>query len=141
MTEGTFEKVHHSDNPLYGPPKLLLCGFSNQAQDQFRTILSMVGLEAVPVIWAHADHARETLRALLTLPDGTGAGMPSTLPRAVIVSGITENQLHGLMTRCRQSGMGPALWATVTPTSEDWALGNLLGELQAEREAFARRGQ
>jgi hypothetical protein len=22
MTEGTFEKVKHSDNPMYGPPKL-----------------------------------------------------------------------------------------------------------------------
>lgn len=141
MTDGTFAKVHRSDKLLYGPPKLLLCGFSNQAQHHFGTILPMVGLQAIPVIWAHGDHARETLRALLELPDGTGAGMPSTLPRAVIVSGITENQLHGLMTCCRQSGMGPAMWATLTPTSENWTLGRLLGELQAERAALARRGR
>ncbi|MGA6925806.1 MAG: DUF3783 domain-containing protein, partial [Desulfosarcina sp.] len=57
----------------------------------------------------------------------------------IVVSGITENQLHALMTLTRESGMQPALWAALTPTSETWTLKQLLAELQAEREAFSRQ--
>jgi hypothetical protein len=140
MTEkGTFEKVRHTDTPMYGPSGLLLCGFPAAAQSTFMAVLKMAGLEAVPIVWANESHQAKTLGELLALPAGSGADEESTLPRAVIVSGITENQLHGLMTRCRTSGMQPALWAALTPTSATWPLSRLLAELQAERRALAKR--
>jgi len=40
---------------------------------------------------------------------------------------------------CRKSGMQPALWATLTATSENWLLKELLAELSAEREALKNR--
>ena len=138
MTDGTFEKVQHSDSRMYGPPKLLLCGFSLQAQPAFIEVLKMAGLEDTAVVWANEDNQKETLLALLALPDGAGKGRGSTLPRAIIVSGITENQLHTLMTLCRKSGMPPSLWAALTPTSETWPLGQLLNELQAERKTLSK---
>ncbi len=139
MTDGTFEKVQHSDSRMYGAPKLLLCGFSVPAQAKFMEVLKMAGLQAVDVVWANEENRKETLAALLDLPDGAGAGTGSVLPRAIIVSGITENQLHGLMTLCRKTGMQPSLWAALTPTSETWPLGQLLSELQAERKALSER--
>jgi hypothetical protein len=139
MTDGTFEKVHHSDSRMYGPPKLLLCGFSVQAQPTFIGVLRMAGLEDIAVVWANEENNQATLAELLSLSDGAGAGRGSTLPRAIIVSGITQNQLHGLMTLCRKSGMPTALWAALTPTSETWPLGQLLNELQAERKALSQR--
>ena len=99
----------------------------------------MAGLEGIAVVWANEENRKETLAELLSLSDGAGAGRGSNLPRAIIVSGITENQLHGLMTLCRKSGMQQSLWAALTPTSETWPLGQLLGELQAERKALAKR--
>jgi hypothetical protein len=80
-----------------------------------------------------------SLADLLSLPDQTGADMASDLPRAIIVSGISENQLHGLMTMCRKTGMQQSLWAALTPTSETWPLAQLLTELQAERKALSKR--
>ena len=76
---------------------------------------------------------------LLTLPNGSGFGESSQLPRAIVVSGLTERELIGLMTVCRKTGMKGALWATLTPTSETWTLRDLLAELAAEREALDRR--
>ncbi len=35
MNEAKFEKVSQSDKPLYGPRKLLLCGFSQSVQPNF----------------------------------------------------------------------------------------------------------
>lgn len=138
MTDATFEKVQHSDKAMYGPKKLLLCGFPAPAQPKFTAVLKMAGIQDIAVIWANEDHGRQTLSELLDLPDGSGAGEGSALPRAIIVSGITENQLHGLMTVCRKAGMQQALWASLTPTSETWPLVQLLGELQAERKALSR---
>ena len=138
MTEGTFERVQHSDEPMYGPQKLLLCGFPAPAQPKFASVLKMAGLQDVAAVWANEENARQTLAELLDFPDGTGVDKDSALPRAIIVSGITENQLHSLMTICRKSGMQQALWAALTPTSETWPLGQLLNELLAERKALSR---
>jgi len=139
MKDGTFEKVRRSDTPLYGTRKLLLCGFPAEAQSKFDTVLEMAGLATTPIVWANREHAGQTLSTLLELPDGTGGGQDSTLSRAVIVSGITENQLHSLMSVCRKSGMKQALWAALTPTSETWTLDGLLDELNKERKALSAR--
>jgi hypothetical protein len=139
MSDGTFEKVQHSDSRMYGTPKLLLCGFSVPAQPKFMEVLKIAGLQDIAVVWANEENQKETLAALLSLSDGAGAGTGSALPRAIIVSGITENQLHGLMTICRKTGMQQSLWAALTPTSETWPLAQLLVELQAERKALSGR--
>jgi hypothetical protein len=138
MTDATFEKVQHSDNRLYGPQKLLVCGFPAATQPKFNAVRQMAGLMGVPVVWAHLEDMDRPIAALLDLPDGTGAGIDSTLPRAIVVCGITENQLHALMGSCRQAKMKQVLWAVLTPTSENWPLIQLLHELQAERDALAK---
>jgi hypothetical protein len=137
--KSTFEKVTSSQKPLFGPRKLLLCGFGPEAQKKFASLLHMVGLADLPKIWATAEQASASLADLMALPDESGAGMASSLPRAVIVGGITQAQLIGLMGVCRKSGMQPPLWACLTPVSESWPLEQLLAELAREREAMAKR--
>lgn len=138
MTEGKFEKVRQTDKKLYGPEKLLLCGFTAAAHPLFEDILKKAGLWNVDVVWVNEGYGKHTLSQLIDLPDNTGVGKESTLPRAIIVSGITENQLHALMTICRESGMKRALWAVLTPTSEKWALENLIEDLKAEQKALTK---
>ena len=140
MTEpSTFEKVTRSDKVLYGPRKLLLCGFGAESQKKFESLLDPTGLADVPKVWVATEQGTAALADLLLLSDGTGAGAESGLPRAVIVAGITEAQLIGLMTASRKSGMQPALWAVLTPVSESWTVGQLLTELAREREAMQKR--
>ncbi len=139
MTEAKFEKLTSSEKLLYGPPKMLLCGFPEQPQTKFKSLLASAGLAALPLVWATGAEMATRLSDILALPDGTGSGVSSDLPRAVIVSGIQEKHLHLLMDLCRKTRMQPALWAVLTPTSENWTLQALLSELQAEREAMQRR--
>ena len=139
MTEAKFEKITHSATRLYGPPKLLVCGVPESAQPKFTSLIATAGLAEVPRLWATKHHLTEVLSELMNLPDGTGLGASSDLPRAVIVSGIQEKQLHALMAICRKTGMKPALWAVLTPISEKWTLQALLSELQAERKAMQRK--
>jgi hypothetical protein len=141
MTDGEFQKVSQSDRPLHGPRKLLLCGFAVGEQPEFSALLDAIGLPALPLVWVTEDQAGLSVGELARLDSGSGAGLSSGLPRAVIMSGITQNELHLLMSGCRRAGMKPALWATLTPISETWPLQNLLQELAAEHKAMAAQRQ
>ena len=77
--------------------------------------------------------------AKFELEDSSGWGVSSELPRAIIMAGITQNEMHGLMTGCRKSKMKQTLWATLTPTSETWTIQSLLNELAAEHKAMQQQ--
>ncbi len=139
MAEAKFEKLNRTEAPMYGPRKMLLCGFPVAGQSKFKSVLEKCGLAGIYLVWPSEDQKSLKLSELFALPDDTGRGIASSLPRAVIAAGITQNELHALMTACRKSGMQQALWAVLTPTSETWTLHALLTELQAEREALQRR--
>jgi hypothetical protein len=137
MTDATFEKIGRSEKCFYGPRKLLLCGFSPAAQPKFKALLGMLTMDDLQLIWCGTVEGPETVARLMQLPNGCGEGVDSSLPRAIIVAGINENELHRLMSACRQSGMQQALWAVLTTVSETWPLDRLLGELDAERRSLA----
>jgi len=139
MSDAIFEKVSQSDKPMYGPRKLLICGFSSEAQSKFVTLLKLIGLSELPKIWVTGEQANSLISEVLVLEDNTGWGISSELPRAVIMSGLTQNELHLLMSGSRKSGMKPPLWATLTPTSETWTVINLLQELAAEHQVMQKR--
>lgn len=138
MTKADFEKVTHSEKRLYGPRKLVLAGFTAETQSKFKTLLGMLQLENIPLVWASSDQQEQILKDIIELPDDSGKGISSELPRAIIVSGITEAELQNLMAGCRQAGMKKALWAVATPTSTTWPLKQLLAELEAERKALSK---
>ena len=94
--------------------------------------------KTIPLVWASEAALNDTLADLTAMPGGTGFGQDSKLPRAIIVSGIMENQLHLLMGTAKKVGMKNALWAALTSTSESWTLGALLKELQLEQKEMAK---
>jgi hypothetical protein len=136
MSDGGFEKVSQSDEPMYGPRKLLICGFSADIQPHVAKLLEILKLSDIPRIWVTAEHAGSLISDVLALEDNAGFGVSSELPRAIIMSGLTQNELHRLMSGSREAGMKPPLWATLTPTSEAWAVQDLLKELAAEHQAM-----
>ena len=138
MNNAKFQKVSRSDKLLYGPRKLLVCGFSPDIRPKFMTLLEMIGLSGIPIVWVPEDQGDVCVRELLELEDGTGEGLSSGLPRAIIMSGITQNELHQLMAGCRKSGMKRPLLATLTSISETWTIQNLLHELAAEHTAMQK---
>jgi hypothetical protein len=116
-----------------------LTGFAADAQTKFKTVLQTLGLSDVALVWATENQSEAIIDDLVQLPDGSGSGLSSSLERAVIVGGITEKELHRLISGCRKAGMKQALWATLTPTSVTWRLTQLLSELAAEHAALSRK--
>jgi hypothetical protein len=60
----------------------------------------------------------------------------SDLAPAIIMSGLTEKELHKTMAACKRRKLPPILWATLTPTSENWTVEALVSELMTERLHF-----
>ena len=137
--EDGFEKIERSNQCLFGPRKLLLCGFPASSQAKFKSLLGMLDLKELPLIWAAQGDAEKLLCDLFSQADGSGEGRGSELPRAIIAAGIEQQELHLLMNGCRQAGMQSSLWAVLTPTSESWTLSQLLAALAAESQAMASR--
>ena len=139
MTDAKFEKVSRTDKSLFGPRKLLLCGFSQTVQPNFKKLLELIGLADIPKVWVAEDRKDTPVGELMAFEDGAGWGVSSELPRAIIMAGISHKEMHRLMAGCREAKMKPPLWATLTPTSETWTLQSLLTELAAEHAAMQKR--
>jgi len=123
---------------MYGPSKLLVCGYSEPDQQALLTLLEEIGLKSVPVIFAANNDLQKTIKEVLAFDDKAGAGEDSEMRRAVVVSGLTQKELHVLMTAYRKAGLPAQLWAALTPISEKWTVAALLEELAAEKEEIRK---
>jgi len=139
--EGTFKKVEASDEPMHGTRAMLVCGHAEVEQHAIRLLLNRMGLENLPVVSVGNDDGERTLTDLVGRPDGSGLGEPSDMERAVVLSGITQNELHEIMPAYRTLELPRTLWAVMTPSSEKWPIRTLIEELGAERQALREAAQ
>jgi len=136
MEQGEFQKVGKSEDRMYGPRKLLVCGYSVDEQEPFLAFLESLGFADLPVVFVTEEDLHLSLEILLARGDKNGFGMASNMARALILSGFTHNELHKLISGYRQHQLPEQLWATLTPTSEKWAIATLLEELSKEAKAM-----
>ena len=139
MTKGTFTKVEKSEEKMYGPRQLLVCGYSPGQQPILLSLLNQIDMADLPVKFITDADSRRTLKDVLALKEKRGEGEPSALSRAIIMCGLTHKELHRLMGVYRGSGFPKQLWATLTPISENWTVKDLLEELAKESEAMRQR--
>ncbi len=139
MGEGTFKKVGKSAKTLYGPRAVLVCGFSANEQKLLMEFLENIQLTDLAVSFAAESDGEKTLKDLMARPDQSGRDADSGLERAVILSGITEKELHQTLSSYQNADLPRPLWATLTPYSESWSLSALLEELKKERIAMEQK--
>ena len=139
MSEGKFEKIQDSDERMYGPKGILVCGYPPPEHRFFALFMEKAGFSDRPIIFPTKEDAGRSLKELLSLSSGSGMGELADLPRAVIMSGFTQSEVHRIMSAYRQAGLPAQMWATLTPTSENWLLSHLLEELVKENEYLKRK--
>ncbi len=135
---GRNKKVGKSAKKMYGPRKFLVCGYSEQDQQTLLSLLEESGLKSVPVVFATSNDLQRTIKDMLGADDKTGAGEEAEMSRAIVVSGLTQKELHILMTAYRKAKLPAQLWAALTPTSEQWTVAALLEELAAEKKEIRK---
>jgi len=139
MKNGTFTKVEKSEETMYGPRQLLVCGYKSGQEPLLLALLNQIDMADLPVKFITDGESRMTLKDVLALKEKGGEGKPSTLSRAIIMCGLTHKELHRLMGVYRGSGFPKQLWATLTPVSENWTVEALLAELARESDAMKQR--
>ena len=137
--KGTMRKVGQSSKRMFGPRRLLACGYPETQQQALLSLLKKSRLTSVPVIFATNSDIQRTLKEVLESDDRHGQGEASDMKRAVIMSGFTQKELHTLMASYRKSKLPTQHWATLTPVSESWVVTDLLDELEAEAEAIKKQ--
>lgn len=134
-----FNRIERSDKKMYGPRGLLVCGYPEEERNIFIDFISKLDMEALPVIFSVNTDIERSVGELLTLKHKEEISGPSDLPRAVIMSGLSQDELHGLMDAYRGAGFVSQIWATLTPANEAWSLKALLIELLAEARAMKKK--
>ena len=138
MEKGEFQKVGKSEERMYGPWKLLVCGYPVEHQGPFLSILEDLSFMNLPVVFVTDEDLQLSLEILFNRGDKEGFGEGSNMTRAVIMSGFTHNDLHKLISAYRQHQLPEQLWATLTPTSEKWPIAMLLEQLSKEAQAMKK---
>jgi hypothetical protein len=146
MADATFEKLDPSEQPLYGPRRLILCGFDATARHNFEKLIRIAEIEPLDCLWAGEAEGRLDLKTLFEKPlDESSEPGPTpnepVHPRSIIAGGLMQSEFHRLMNLSREVGMPATFWAVLTPISQTWTLNDLLRELAAERAAMAARKQ
>jgi hypothetical protein len=138
MSPSGFSKVGASAKKrLYGPRAVLVCGYAAAEQNALLDMMERFRLADIPAVFACAEDTDKSVSSLLALPPGHGRGQDSPLPRAIVLSGVTEKELSTFMAAWKHLGLPRQNWATLTPTSEAWELMDLLTELDLERIALS----
>ncbi len=138
MTDTTFKKVGASERPMYGPRKILVCGYAPKQQAVLLAFFRDTGFGEFPVVFVPGDEEGKTIGELIARAHLNGYQATAGSQRAIIVSGFTEVQLRRLLSAFREAGIPRPLMATLTPTSESWTARTLLKELSREAEAMKR---
>jgi len=139
MENGSMERVGRSDKPMFGPKGVIVCGYPPTEQGLFYSFMHKAGFGDRPIVFPSDTDLSRPLKDILAEPTQYGLGASSTLPRALVLSGFTQEELHRVMAAYRGAGLPNQLWATLTPVSENWPLGDLLSELTREAASFKRQ--
>jgi hypothetical protein len=138
MSPSGFSKVGRSAKKrLYGPRAALAAGYQAAEQPLLLAMLERFHLADIPVVFATGADMDRTVGEILAAEPGHGQGEDSPLPRAIVLSGVTEKELSTIMAAWKHLGLPRQNWATLTPTSEGWPLIDLLTELDLERLALS----
>ena len=130
--KGQFTKIGKTDKRIYGPRGLLVCGYTKEERSDFLKFIEKAGPANIQIAFASSVDLGTRVGDVLVKKEEAESVQKSDMPRAVVMSGLTQNELHGLMAAYRQAGFKRQIWATLTPVSEKWPLEVLLKELQAE---------
>ena len=139
MSRGKFEKVEKSKKRMYGKRGLLVCGSPPSEQSALLSLFEQISLGDLPVVFSRTGDLDRTVKDVMNSADRSGMGEDSPMKRAIIMSGLTQKELHTVMTAHRAFGMPSRLWAALTPVSENWNLHALLNELEAESKVMEKK--
>jgi len=125
--------VGESREKMYGPRSILVCGFSSDERKTILNIFKNKKFKGLPIVYTTSEDRLELIKNMVIRNHESGIDSVCGLERAIIMSGLTEKELHLTMSAYKKTKLLKPLWATLTPTSQNWTVEALISELNNER--------
>ena len=139
MTQSGFKPVGQTEQHLFGPRKIIVCGYTYEHQHSLReTLAQLPEFKDLPILFARPEDEGISLSTLFSREPVTGEDETLASPPTVIMAGLTGKELHLLMSEHKKTNIPSPIWATLTPISAGWPLRKLLKELGREKEAMQK---
>lgn len=126
----------NADDPMYGPPALLLIGFEKAETDTIQSFLKELEGEFLKVIHCTEEMTKQTLwDAMHTIQTNLETvKIAESLPRICIFSGLTGEEMMMFINAFPETGLEPAAFAALVPNSADKVLGEVIEEIMGDHE-------
>lgn len=134
----SFKKVGASDERMYGPRKIVACGYTPRQHDPLLAFFKAKGFGQFPVVFVPGREEGSLVKDFVSRPHLYGYQEDPGTQKAIIISGFAEKELQKLLAAFREEGIPRPLLAALTPTSETWSVQALLRELSREAEEMKR---
>lgn len=140
MTRKGFSKISSSGEKLFGPRGMIAYGFSMPDQKAIMNHINSLDLPDIPTSFAGDESLAENLLTLLQAKQTKiSQQRHASLGKVIILSGLTEEEVHLLLNTWPKTSLPSPLWAVLTPTSQHWTLCSLIKALEGEARVMAQK--
>lgn len=130
----TFKKL--DANPkvetVIGPPAVLFCGFTPQEAMLMKTLLKAVGAEDHNILLCTEQMIMQPVGQALLATKQLPPVPPDKLPRVMVMSGMSDEQIHGVLEGYSATRLRRPIFATATKRNLNYTVRELLVELLQE---------
>ncbi|KAL6905285.1 hypothetical protein ACP4OV_002886 [Aristida adscensionis] len=130
----------NAEDPMYGPPALLLIGFEKGETDKIQGFLKDLDGEFLKVIHCTEEMTKKTLWDAMHTeqPNLEAVKIAESLPRICVFSGLTGEEMMMFINAFPESGLEPAAFAALVPNSAEKILGEVIEEIMGDHEMLER---
>ncbi|KAL3520760.1 hypothetical protein ACH5RR_018909 [Cinchona calisaya] len=134
--------VHlNAEDPVYGPPALLLMGFEVEEAVKIQQFLKEMDGEFLEVIFCTEDMITCSLWEAMNTkqPNLEATKIAKSLPRICFLSGLTGEEMMMFIDAFPESGLEPPVFAALVPNNADKPLQELIEEIMGDHEMITAR--
>ncbi|CAA7059972.1 unnamed protein product [Microthlaspi erraticum] len=127
-------------DPLFGPPVLLLLGFQFHEAQKIQELLKELEGEFMKIMLCTQDMIPRSLWEAVNTrqPDLKRVKIAESLPRICFLSGLTGEEMMMFIDAFPETGLEPAVFAAMVPNSADKPISELIEEVMGDHELLTR---
>ncbi|XP_043698907.1 uncharacterized protein LOC122649728 [Telopea speciosissima] len=131
----------NADDPIYGPPALLLLGFDMKETHKIQKLLKELDGEFLKVIHCTEEMISLPLwKAMHTQQSNLEKiEIAKSLPRICILSGLSGEEMMMFIDAFPETGLEPAAFAALVPNSADKPLQEVMEEIMEDHKMLSEK--
>ncbi|PKA48061.1 hypothetical protein AXF42_Ash015824 [Apostasia shenzhenica] len=129
----------NADDPVYGPPALLLMGFDLDETHKLRTFLKELDGDFLKIIHCTAEMMIQSVWDAVHTeqPNLEDVKIEKSLPRICLLSGLTGEEMMMFVDSFQDTGLKPAVFAALVPNSAHKLLKDVAEEIMGDHEMMS----